>query len=97
MHEAIAQESAHPQHIEVAIVTTSGAWPAEGFEPVPIHQKVRHALERAAHKLHLTDTTGWVALVDGRELNIDASYLENGLCGRVTIDYGPREGGGGCE
>lgn len=87
----------HPQHIEVAVVTTSGVWPPHGFESVPVRQKVRLALERAAHHLHIADITGWVAFVDGRELNIDATYLDNGLSGRVTIDFGPREGGGGCE
>jgi len=90
-------EHPHPTHIEVAVVTTSGAWPSNGFDSVPVHQKVRQKLEQAARALHITDITGWVALVDGRELNIEASYLDNGLMGRITVDYGPREGGGGCE
>ena len=52
-------------------------------------------MKQAAHKLHITDTTGWVALVDDKELKIEESYEDNGLSGQVEIDYGPREGGGG--
>ena len=97
MQEAIEQQYPHPQHLHVVVITTSGVWPTDGFESAPIHQKVRQALQQAARQLRLTDTNGWVAAVDGKELNIEATYLENGLHGSVTIDYGPREGGGGHE
>ena len=86
-----------PQHIEVAVITTSGTWPVEGFESVPIHQPIRIELQRAVKALRIADTTGWVAKVGSRELNVDQSYLENHLSGQVEIDYGPREGGGGNE
>lgn len=85
------------QHIGVAVITTSGIWPADGYDLVPAHQKVRVQLERAARALRLTDTSNWVAKVGGRELNVDASYLDNGLSSQVGIDFGPREGGGGRE
>src|SRR5262245_18322539 len=81
--------------VEVVVVTTSGSYPASGFERTPIHQKVRVILDQAARVLRITDTTGWQALADGRELDIDGNYLENGLSGKVEIDYGPSEGGGG--
>ena len=97
MQEAIEQQHSQAHHIHVAVITTAGAWPAHGFESVSVHQKVRQALHQAAHHLHLTDTSGWVAVADGKELNIEATYLENGLHGCVSIDYGPREGGGGHE
>jgi hypothetical protein len=97
MQEVIEQQHPQPQHIHVAVITTAGVWPGHGFESVPVHQKVRQVLLRAAHHLHVTDTSGWVAVADGKELNIEATYLENGLHGRVSIDYGPREGGGGHE
>lgn len=84
-----------PNHIGVAVVTTSGRWPAAGFESVPSHQKLQVALEHAARALHLVDTSGWLATFSGRELAIDASHLENDLSGHVVIDYGPRAGGGG--
>lgn len=86
-------DSSH--HIEVAVVTTSGSWPEEGFDKVPVHQAVKHQLEKAAKKLHIADTTNWVALVAGKKLDIEKNYLENNLSTQVTIDYGPSEGGGG--
>lgn len=86
---------AKPQHIEVAVITTSGTWPAEGFDSVPIHQPIKVELQHAVKKLSIADTTGWVAKVGNQELNIEQGYEENNLSGRVEIDYGPREGGGG--
>ena len=81
--------------VQVSVVTTSGIYPKEGFEEVPAHQKVRVQLHKAAQHLKIADTTNWVAVVGNREINVEASYEENGLSGRVDIDYGPREGGGG--
>lgn len=87
-----------PQHhVSVAVITTSGIWPADGYDNVPSHQKVRVQLDRAARELRLTDTSNWVAKVGSKELNVNASYLDNGLSGQVGIDFGPREGGGGRE
>jgi hypothetical protein len=85
------------QQIGVAVITTSGIWPGDGYDTVPVHQKVRIQLERAARELRLTDTSNWLATAAGRELNVDASYLDNGLSGQVGIDFGPRAGGGGRE
>ncbi len=79
------------------MVTTSGSWPHEGFETVPSHQLVKVELQRAAKKLGLVDTNGWVAKVGKVELNVEKSYLDNGLKCKAEIDYGPREGGGGNE
>jgi hypothetical protein len=91
-------EKTHPEtHVEVQIVTTSGKYPDAGFDDVPANQKIRVELEKAARKLSITDTTGWVATIGDRELSIDQSYRENGQTGKIVIDYGPQEGGGGCE
>lgn len=84
-------------HVEVQIVTTSGKYPDRGFDKVPANQKLRIQLEKAAKKLNIADTNGWVAMVGDRELNIDLSYRDLALVGEVVIDYGPPEGGGGCE
>lgn len=88
---------AKAQHIFVAVVTTSGSWPSQGFESVPERQPVKHQLQRAANKLGLTDTSTWVAKVNGKEIDINKNYAENGLHCKVEIDYGPRAGGGGNE
>lgn len=82
-------------HIEVEIVTTSGSYPSEGYEQVPIHQKVKVILKKAADQLKLVSTENWIAKVQGREINQELSFEENNLKERITIDFGPREGGGG--
>lgn len=83
------------QFVGVAVVTTSGSYPAEGFEKTPSHQKVEIILKKAARKLNITDTSGWVAMVGDAEIDPNTTYIDNGLHGRIEIDYGPREGGGG--
>lgn len=92
-----AQKPQPEPHVQVQVVTTSGKYPEGGFDEVPANQKVRIQLDKAAKHLHIADTTGWLAMIGDRELNVDLSYRENGLTGKVIIDYGPREGGGGCE
>ena len=84
-------------HVEVVVVTTSGRYPTAGTDKVPTHQPVKVELAKAARALGIVDTTSWVARVDGREIDVEKNYLENGLTGTVKIDYGPREGGGGVE
>ncbi len=90
-----AQKPRPETHVQVQVVTTSGKYPEQGFDDVPTNQKVRIQLEKAAKKLHIADTNGWVAMVGDHEVNLDQSYSDNGLTGKVVIDYGPREGGGG--
>lgn len=82
----------------VAVVTTSGRWPASGSDAVNDNVKVRVVLDDAARNLKITDTTGWIATVAGttKELNQDASFKDNGITGGdIIIDYGPRNPGGG--
>ncbi len=84
-------------HIEVAVVTTSGRYPATGFDKVALHEPVETELKKAVKELHITDTTGWVARVNGKEIDPAKSYADNHLTGTVLVDYGPSEGGGGDE
>lgn len=88
-------EAADRNFVEVAVVTTSGSYPKKGFERTPIRQKIGVILKKAADKLEIKDTSDWVATVGEREVNADSTYLDNHLSGKVEIDYGPREGGGG--
>lgn len=82
-------------HVQVAVITTSGSYPGEGFEKVPSHQKIRNFLERSARELKIISTSGWVAKVAGSEIKVDQTYLEQGLSGEIEIDFGPQAGGGG--
>jgi acid stress-induced BolA-like protein IbaG/YrbA len=84
-------------HIEVAVITTSGRFPAQGTDRVAIHQPVDNELKNAVKELKIVDTTNWVARVDDKEIDPNKSYLENGLSVTAIMDYGPREGGGGNE
>ena len=82
----------------VAVVTTSGRWPATGFDAVNDNVKLRVALDDAAKHLKLTDTARWVATLAGSTtaLNQDASFKDNGITsGDVVLDFGPSHGGGG--
>ena len=82
-------------HVEVAVVTTSGRFPAEGTEQVASHQPVNNELKKAVKELKIVDTTNFIARVGEKEIDPNKSYVENQLTGTVIIDYGPREGGGG--
>jgi len=82
--------------IEASISTTSGFHPDEGFVQVPINQKISVLIKKATKELNIADTTGWIAVYDGKELNLEASYADNNLSGEVQIDWGKSEGGGGC-
>jgi hypothetical protein len=86
-----------PNHLFVDVITTSGTWPEDGFDEVPLNQPVKVELKHASDKLKITDTNNWEATVTGRKtpLNIEQSYAENGLSGHVDLHWGPREGGGG--
>lgn len=88
-------ETSVDKKVDVAVVTTSGRYPQTGTDSVPGSQPVDVELKKAVKALHIVDTTNWVARVGGTEIDLTKSYDDNHLSGMVTIDYGPREGGGG--
>src|SRR5262245_46559642 len=85
--------------VEVSISTTAGFFPTEGFTRVPAQQKVEVELHEAANKLGIKDATGWLAAVTApsgkRQIDVTKTYRELDLHGKVEIDWGPSEGGGG--
>ncbi len=90
-----AEVGRHVAPVLVSVYTTSGAYPRHGHEKVKPTEIVADFLREAAKALHLTDTSGWVATVDGREIDASRSFADNHLAGMVKIHWGPREGGGG--
>jgi hypothetical protein len=80
-------EEHHEKFVEVRVVTTSGVYPEVGFERVPDHEHVITVLKRAAEKLHIKDTAGWIAVVGGRKIDIAKSFRDNGLSGRVELVF----------
>lgn len=87
--------------VKVAISTTAGFHPAEGFDSVPLNQKVEVQLGKAAKALEITSTNNWIATVTEqsgkRSIVVTNTYSQNNLAGEVTIDWGPSEGGGGAS
>lgn len=96
-HEIREAEDHRPDahHVAVEVATTSGFYPDGHPDRIPTKQLVEEELRKAAKALSLTDTTGWVATVEKRIINVALSYEANNLHGCVVIDWGPPEGGGG--
>ena len=94
---AVADKDARKgeKHVEVQVVTTSGIYPVDGTVRAPVNQPVKVVLGKAQKELEIADTAGWIVTVDGREIDPDKNYEDNGLQGVVKLDWGPREGGGG--
>lgn len=94
--------NAHPDQnghgdnfVQVAVATTSGFYPDDGADRVPIHQPVEVQLEKAKKALKIADTSGWIVTVNGVKIDPAKSYTDNGLTGDVELDWGPDHGGGG--
>lgn len=88
-------ENQEDNFIRVAVVTTAGAYPYNGFEKVPVHQKVRVFIDKATKELGITDYSNWIAKFGNNTIDVEKNYEENGLSGEVEIDFGPVAGGGG--
>lgn len=89
------EKEGHNSFVSVAVATTDGYYPGEGYAKVPANQPIKVILDKAAKELHLVDTSGYIATVGGKEVNTSLSYLDNGLQGDITIDFRKVEGGGG--
>lgn len=83
--------------ISVRIVTTSGNFPGNGFEEFHADQKLGVALQQAASKLKLHNTSSWVATLNGRTLNPDFTFEQNQIPNRSEIFWGPVAPGGGAH
>lgn len=81
--------------ILVAVLTTAGVFPSEGNLRVEPATLISEVLERAARRLGLTGTEGWVVTADGRDLDPNQTFSQNGLSGTVTLNWHAPEGGGG--
>jgi hypothetical protein len=78
------------QHVKLAVRTPGRTWPTEGFILVPASQGVHEQLTRAVEALGIrADTSGWIASSEGRNVDIQATLMENGLAGEIIIRYGP--------
>lgn len=86
---------AHHDELEVSVSTTSGTYPKKGQKKVKAGDLVAEFLADAQKHLHLTDTSNWAVTVDGKEVNPNQTFAQNGLHDTVVMTWGPRHGGGG--
>lgn len=82
--------------VAVAVITPKGIYPDENdFRRVPESTVIAEVLKAAADQLKITNTSDWVAKVDGQQLNVDKTFKHEKLSGIVEIEYHKHEGGGG--
>jgi hypothetical protein len=87
----------HKEHdVAVAVITPVGIYPDEyDFRREPENTVIEKVLKAAAEKLKITNTSDWVAKVDGRKLDPNRTFKQEHLSGIVEIEYHKHEGGGG--
>lgn len=101
MEQTIAEravaDDAHKHHdVAVAVITPVGTYPDDDdFRRASETTVIAAVLEDAANKLKITNTTDWVARVDGREINTSHSFKQEKLSCIVEIEWHARAGGGG--
>jgi len=83
--------------INVRVHTTSGNYPAQGQEKVPVTEQVQEVLTRAASKLELVGTTDWIVRIGDKVVPASSTYQQLGEHGDVKLDWGANEGGGGAN
>lgn len=93
--EDIFSRQVKASKVLVTVFTTSGTFPAQGALRVDVDEVIATVLERAAKKLKLTSTAGWVVQVDGNDVNSSLTFAQAGLSGEIDLEWGAREGGGG--
>lgn len=95
VEDIVTRKRRGEEFVTVTVFATAGVFPAEGALRVKTDTLVSAVLERAARRLHLTDTATWIVSIDGRNIDIALSFAQNGLSGHVDLDWLPPEGGGG--
>jgi hypothetical protein len=84
------------QDVAVAVITPVGIYPDEDdFRRVAQTTVIDDVLKAAAVKLKITNTTDWIAKVDGQKIDISKTFKHEKLTGIVEIEYHKHEGGGG--
>jgi hypothetical protein len=96
MNTAVAShEKDKVKTINVRVHTTSGNYPAQGQEKVPVTEPVQEILSRAASKLELVGTTDWIVRIGDKVVPASSTYQQLDQHGDVKLDWGANEGGGG--
>lgn len=95
--EVGAESPARKEHdVAVAVITPVGVYPdEETFRRTDQKTVVNDILQLAADKYKITNTTDWVAKVDGNKINPEHTFKREELSGIVEIEWHKHEGGGG--
>jgi hypothetical protein len=96
VEHVVSRKVEHPDKVLVMVVTTAGVYPAEGVARYSAGTLISTVLAEAKTKLDITTVPAdWVVMVDNVDINPNQSFEHSHLTGRVKIEWGPREGGGG--
>jgi hypothetical protein len=95
VEDIVSRPLSAAKKVFVTVFTTSGTYPPQGAVKVDENEPISTVLSRAAKKLKLTDTAGWVVQVGGNDINPTMTFAQAGLSGDVDLEWGAREGGGG--
>jgi hypothetical protein len=97
VQESAEEAEKRKEHdVAVAVITPKGIYPDENdFRRVPESTVIAEVLKAAADQFKITNTSDWVAKVDGQQLNVDKTFKHEKLSGIVEIEYHKHEGGGG--
>ena len=95
MEQIMTSKKNGDNFVEIEVLTVSGSYPEDGYAKTPKNQEVRILLEKASKKLGIVSTEGFIATIDGAEININSTYETLNINDETTIDWSKREGGGG--
>ncbi len=80
----------------VTVITPLGPYPNDDdYRRAYENERIQVILDLVKEAQHLTDTTDWVAKVDGRTLDPNKTFSEEHLSCVVEIEWHKAEGGGG--
>jgi len=82
--------------VAVVVITPKGIYPDEDdFRRVAETTVIAEVLKAAADKLKITNTSDWIAKVDGRRIDPSKTFKNEKLSCIAEIEYHKHEGGGG--
>ena len=94
--QALEADKHKEPDVAVAVLTPKGIYPDEDdFRREPETTLIAKVLKDAADKLKITNTSDWIAKVDGRQVDPNKTFKQEHLTGIVEIEYHKHEGGGG--
>ena len=80
----------------VSVLTPIGPFPNDDdYRRAFSNERIKKILDKVKDAQHITDAKDWVAKVDGRQIDPEKTFHEEGLRCVVEIEWHKVEGGGG--